>query len=162
MAANLRNWWNGLNPRERWMVAVAGLAIVVAILYVVAVEPAWKTRARLTDTLPRLQTELIQLESLQAEAMRLGGAAAIAPSGQAMRSALEKSIARAKFSATVDTTSDGDSILVAAQSVSPYAWFAWMEAFVRESQATVITATVSRDDTTGRVAASVSFQVGVR
>ena len=47
MIARLRAWWLGLGRRERVMTAVAATFVLLAIGYLVAIEPAWKTRVRL-------------------------------------------------------------------------------------------------------------------
>ena len=43
----MRQWWTGLSRRERIAVGMAAALVAVALLYLAAIEPAWRTRARL-------------------------------------------------------------------------------------------------------------------
>ena len=63
--------WTGLASRERVVVLVGTAFVVIALLYLSAVEPAWRTRSRLTDELPRLRADAAEVEALRIEAASL-------------------------------------------------------------------------------------------
>src|SRR5581483_5058575 len=69
--ALLRQWWLGLSRRERIGTAGAASFVLAALLFLVAIEPAWRTRERLAGDLPRLRAEAAQMEALRLEARRL-------------------------------------------------------------------------------------------
>jgi general secretion pathway protein M len=100
MIENVRAWWQGLARRERTMVACAAALAAVALLYMIGIEPAWRTRARLGHDIPRLQEQLAELEALQDEArlLRQKGVASTA-SGASLQASLERSLARAGVAA---------------------------------------------------------------
>jgi general secretion pathway protein M len=154
-------WWSGLGQRERILVLVAVGVLLLGLLYVSAVEPAWKTRTRLVHELPRLQSELIQLKGLRAEAEQLAGRVGAVTSVDALRAAAEQSVLRANLVAGVTSTEDG-IVSVSATNVPAQAWLSWLEAFARESRAAVVTARVARNDGPGRVDAEVSFRAQAR
>ena len=67
----MRAWWQGLARRERMLVAGAAVLVLAALVYLLAVEPAWKTRARLAAELPRLRAQAAEVEALAQEARQL-------------------------------------------------------------------------------------------
>jgi len=157
--AGVHRWWTGLARRERAMVLLAVGVVLTGVLYALAIEPAWKTRVRLPQQLPHLQADLIQLESLRAEAKRLSGRGSVVESAGSLQTAATQSIARANIMATVQLV-DATSMSVRAEGVPARAWFAWLDAFTRESRAVIATASVQRTARTGSINASVSFSVG--
>lgn len=161
IAERLRNWWTGLGRRERIMVVVAASVVLLGLLYSVGVEPAWTTRARLAAELPRLQAELVQLQALRAEAQRLGGRDSAGQSVESLRTALEQSVLRANLAAAV-RAEDANTVSVSADNVPAHAWFAWLEAFTRETRSVVMAAAARRADDPGRINASVSFRADAR
>jgi general secretion pathway protein M len=71
MKARLAAWWNGLSRRERAATLVAALVAGLGALYLAAIEPAWRSRARLEQALPQLRAQAMELDSLAAEAKKL-------------------------------------------------------------------------------------------
>lgn len=71
MKARLAQWWNGLSRRERSATLLAALVAGLGALYLLAIEPAWRTRARLDQALPQLRAQAMELDALAAEAKKL-------------------------------------------------------------------------------------------
>lgn len=153
----LETWWTALGRRERIMVLVAASVVFAGAIYVVAVEPAWQTRSRLLRELPRLHEEMVALESLRAEAQRLAGRTGVSMSGSSLREAAQQSVERANLVADVGEGQAG-TVSVTAQNVTAHGWFAWLEAFTRETRATVHSARVVRSSNPARVEATVTFR----
>ena len=154
-------WWTGLARRERGMVLVAAAVVFLGLLYALAIEPAWTTKARLANELPRLQAELVQLEALRNEAQRLAGRDGAGESFDSLLTAVEQSVLRANLVANV-RAEDSNTVSVTANSVSAGAWFSWLEALSRESRVAVTVASAQRIDNPGRIRASVSFRVDTK
>ncbi|UCH49320.1 MAG: type II secretion system protein M [Betaproteobacteria bacterium] len=161
MMDRLRTWWTGLARRERIMTITATAVVFLGLLYSLAVEPAWKTRARLAAELPRLQAELVQIEALSAEAKRLDARIGVGQTAEALRDAAEQSIRRANLAANVG--SDGENtVTVKATGVSASAWLRWLESFTRETRSAVAAASMQRNGPAGLIDASVSFRTDAR
>jgi general secretion pathway protein M len=107
MMARLHEWWTGLSRRERMATALASTFVVIAALYLLAIEPAWRTRARLTAELPRLRAQAAEIDALALEAKKLNSRALTADSPAQARAALVKLAAEKNLGAT--TVQDGDN-----------------------------------------------------
>lgn len=156
--ASLRSWWLGLARRERKMVSATAALVAVALLYAVAIEPAWVVRARLARELPRLQEQLAELEGLREEARLLRQQGFGADTGGPLQASAQRSLARAGLAA--ELRAEGEhSFLVRAASVQAPAWFAWLEEFARETRVRIVRARLARTGPPGVVEAEVYFEL---
>jgi general secretion pathway protein M len=105
--ARLREWWTGLARRERMATGLAATFVVIAALYLLALEPAWRTRARLTAELPRLRAQAAEMDALALEAKKLNSRALTVDSPAQARAALVKLAAEKNLGAS--TVQDGDN-----------------------------------------------------
>jgi general secretion pathway protein M len=154
----MREWWQGLGRRERTLVAAAAALALAAALYVVAIEPAWKTRARLGDELPRLRAQAAEVDALALEARQLARrGAASAPAG-ALRTALEQSLAAAQLRGASVTAADERRLVVSVQATPVTPWLAWLEQAARESRLRVARVQISRTAARGVVDGEVTFE----
>jgi len=155
MIEKLLNWWQGLARRERKLTAVAGGIVAFGLIFLLAIEPAWKTRKRLEVELPRLQGELVQIEALHDEIRQLKDRAGGVQTSESLHAAAVQSIKRANIVGEVAKQGD-NAISITARNVSATKWFRWLETFVREARVQVVAARVERVST-GRVDVSVTF-----
>jgi general secretion pathway protein M len=124
VAARLSALWQGLAPRERRLVALAGTLVLLALLWTVAVQPAWRTLARAPAELERLDAELQRMQQLAAEARALRDTPAVPPgeAQAALRAATERLGPKAQLSAT------GERVVVRFSGVPPGALREWLAA----------------------------------
>jgi general secretion pathway protein M len=158
MISRLRPWWLGLGRRERAMIAGALVVVALGVVYAVAIEPAWLTRARITREMPDLQRQLVQVQALREEVRQLRQQGFGGQSLEALRAAAQSSVERAGLSATVRTQGER-AIVVSARSVPAATWFAWMEQFGREARVRVAFARVTRAGLPGEVEAETGFEI---
>jgi general secretion pathway protein M len=78
---SLSDFWQARNSRERVILMLALAIIVLAILYLLLIEPALNSRDRLSRQVPQLRQQVAQMQSLAKEATSLPAepAAAQAP-----------------------------------------------------------------------------------
>ena len=69
-------FWAARNVRERAMLSVAVVAMVLASTYVLLVDPAWSGRIRLDKNLLELRQQVAQMQALSKVAMALAKAPA--------------------------------------------------------------------------------------
>lgn len=159
MIARLRVWWLGLTRRQRAMIAAAGSFALLALLFLIAIEPAWKARARLAAELPRLRAQAAEVDSLAQEAKRLTSRGVAMASAAAAGVALEQSLARANLVGLRVAVLDDRRIAVSAKAVPVTQWLAWTEQAARESRLSIAAVKISRTPIRAVVDAEATFEI---
>lgn len=162
MIARLRAWWLGLARRERAMTAAAGSFVLLALLYLIAIEPAWKTRERLGTELPRLRAQVAEVNSLAQEAKQLTSRGVAAESTAAAKIALEQSLARANLGSVRVAVVDERRVAVSAKAVPVTQWLSWAEEAARESRLRIAAVQISRTSVRAVVDAEATFEIAAR
>lgn len=90
--APLNAWWQGLAARERLLVAVAVAAVVLAAVFGLAVQPAWRTVHTAPSEIERLDEQLRVMQRLATEARELRAlpAVSVAQSAAALKAASDR------------------------------------------------------------------------
>ena len=114
--------WRGLAPRERRLVAAAAVIVGLALLWLLAVQPAWRTLQRAPAQIDRLEAELQTMQHLADEAQALRGTAPVPPeqAQAALKAATERLGPQAQFSL------QGDRVVVRFTGIAPSALRDWM------------------------------------
>ena len=149
----LKQFWAERGPRERAILALGGALVLVVIIYLVAIEPAWTGIARLERSLPQQRANAAELEALLAEVKALKARPAVATMSAAdARGALETSLGKAGLKAArIVPLSDGE-IQLQFSDVPVSKWAPWLAGIERElgARSTVVTVT-GREATPGNV-----------
>ena len=92
-------WWRTLAARERQWLTVAGVIAVIGLVWLLAVQPAWRTLARAPAQLDTLELQLQTMQALAAEAQQLRSAPPVAPdqAAAALKSATDRLGDKAKL-----------------------------------------------------------------
>jgi general secretion pathway protein M len=160
--AGLRAWWLGLARRERAMTVAAGSFALLALLYLIAIEPAWKARQRLGAELPRLRAQATEVNSLAQEARQLTSRGVAVESAATAKTALEQSLARANLGSVRVAVLDERRVAVSAKTVPVTQWLAWAEESARESRLRIAAVRISRTAVRAVVDAEATFEVAAR
>jgi general secretion pathway protein M len=155
----MKSWWQGLSRRERMISALGAALVTAALLYLVAIEPAWKARAGLGTELPKLRAEAAEVDALAQEAGRLKGAGVAIESAAAARTALEKSAARGNLGAMRIAVLDERRVSASAKAVPAWQWLAWLEETARESRLRIAQVKIARTPTRAVVDAEATFEI---
>lgn len=162
MKARLSAWWLGLARRERAMTAAAGSFALLALLYLIAIEPAWKASARLDAELPRLRAQAAEVMALAQEAKGLARRGVAVESASAAKAALEQSLGRANLGGVRVTALDERRIAVSAKAVPVSQWLAWAEEAARESRLRIVTFRIARTPVRAVIDAESTFEIAAR
>ncbi|HJV10588.1 MAG TPA: type II secretion system protein GspM [Burkholderiales bacterium] len=120
----MKRWWTTLSLRERAAVLAAAGLVFMAFLVLVAIEPAWRTRARLTAELPRLQAEAAEVRALALEAKRLKGRALTVESPEQTRAAVARLLAEKRLEPTL-REAEG-RLVYSVKRADAAAWVGWL------------------------------------
>ncbi len=88
----LRRWWDTLAPRERTLVGVAAVAVVVLVTWTLAIQPAWRTLREAPARQARLDEQWQAMQRLadEARALRALPPVAKAQAANALKSASDR------------------------------------------------------------------------
>ncbi len=144
--------WRMLAARERRMVAGAAAVVLLALVHQLLFEPAWRGRARLQSELPQMRAQLAQMTALAGEARQLGSGPRASETPQALRGALQQSVAAAGLADGLTQLALNGELFDLRFAAVPYAvWLSWLDNTLRETRLRVADLTVSRDATPGMV-----------
>ncbi len=144
MTARLLDWWTGLARRERLAVAIAAALVAGAALYLVGIEPAWRTRTRLTAELPRLRSQAADMQALALEASKLRGRAPSLDTPAQARPALARLAAEKNLPAPTVQDAGEQRIVVALRRADAAGAIAWLKDASTELPLRISAARVAR------------------
>jgi general secretion pathway protein M len=144
MIAGLQQWWIGLSRRERIATASAAALVVAALLYLVAIEPAWRTRERLAADLPRLRAEAAEVESLRLEARGLKDHALRLDSAAQARAAVTKLLQEKQLAGAQVRETDDRELVVSMRGADVAVWLAALREMTSEMPLRVAQARLAR------------------
>lgn len=149
-------YWLARTDQERKFLAVGGGVAVLALLYLVFLEPALEGREQLRRSLPNLRQQAAQMQTLAAEAQALAGQPA--PSVTPMtREGLTASLATRGLTAA-SLTMTGEFAKAEFNGVSFANLMAWLDAQRRENRVLVQDATFTAKGEVGQVDATLTLR----
>jgi general secretion pathway protein M len=159
----LMQFWSDRAPREKLALVACGAIIVLAVFYLVLIEPAATGMARLQRGLPASRTQAATLDALLGEVKTLKARPPVATIGpQEARGTLEKSLAEAGLKAgRIVPLADGDIQLAFANV--PYAtWTLWLANIERTLGARATTVNANATATAGNVDVELALRLARR
>ena len=150
-------FWATMGLRERRLVAVMLAVVVIALLYLVAFEPAWKGRQKLDRELPLLRQEVAQVDALAAEIKRTSAASLTSANLRGLRDEVERSLERAKLKATSIIGND-ESLEVRLAAVPFQEVLAWQQVVQKDLRLKTARLAVARDTKAGLVTAQITLE----
>jgi general secretion pathway protein M len=144
MIERAREWWTGLSRRERIATAVATTFVTLAALYLIAIEPAWRTRTRLTGELPRLRAQAAEMAALAQEAKKLNARALTVDSPSQARAALVKLAAEKNLASATVQDGDNQRLVLAVRKADATSTLALLKDAASELPLRISAARISR------------------
>lgn len=159
MIAAFQQWWLGLSRRERIATIVAAALVIVALTYLVAIEPAWRTRVRLGAVLPQLRAQAAEMDALGAEARRLATRTPVPDSAEQRKSALGKLAAENNVPLGQVREADDQSLSLSIKRADAGALLAWLKEATSQLSLRIVVIRIARVGP-GLVDADVTFVPG--
>lgn len=117
-----RAWWTARAPRERLAVLAAATVLGLFAVWLIFVQPAWRTLQEAPARLDTLDAQLQQMQRLAAESQGLRGVAAVpqAQAAAALKAATDRLGDKGRISM------QGDRASLTLNGVSPEALRGWL------------------------------------
>lgn len=151
----MKQWWIGLSRRERIATSVAAALVVLTLIFLIGIEPAWRTRTKLGADLPQLRAQAAELDQLAAEAKKLKLRTRTLESPEQTRAALTRFLGEKGVSGA-QIRDEGDRMIVSAKRIDAAAWLAWLKDTTSELPLRIAAARMSKVGT-GMVDAEVTL-----
>ncbi|HVL76418.1 MAG TPA: type II secretion system protein GspM [Noviherbaspirillum sp.] len=133
-------YWNERNARERTMLAAAAGVLVLALIYLLLLDPALSGREELAQRLPALRQQAAEVQALTREAAAAGSrTAATAPA--VTRETLQTSLSRRGLQAQEISVS-GELVRLRFEGASFAAQTEWLAEMHRTARLAVVEAKV--------------------
>ncbi len=138
--APLSGWWASLAARERRLVTVAGVVLLLGLIWSVAVYPAWRTLQRAPAEMDQLDAQLQQMQGLAAETQQLRNTPPVnaAQAQAALKAATERLGAKGKLAL------QGDRGVLTVTGVEPSQVRDWLAEVRAGARARPLEATLQR------------------
>jgi general secretion pathway protein M len=151
MKALFAAWWDERNPREKRLLSIGGLVVVLVVFYSMLISPAMDGVAAIRGSLPAMKHDLAAMEGQAEEAKRLAGAAqAVSPTGDSLNSAIQSSLSDRGLSAT-KVQMAGNAVDIELKNVSFGAWVRWLDDMRKQMKLHVTQAQIKPTEHVGRV-----------
>ena len=151
----MKQWWIGLSRRERIATSAAAALVVLTLVFLIGIEPAWRTRVKLGADLPRLRAQAAELDQLAAEAKKLKLHTRTLESPEQTRAALTRFLGEKGLSGA-QMREEGERVIVSAKRIDAAAWLAWLKDTTNELPLRIAAARMSKVGT-GMVDAEVTL-----
>lgn len=151
----MRQWWIGLSRRERIATSVAAALVLLTLIFLIGIEPAWRTRAKLGADLPLLRAQAAELDQLAAEAKKLKLRTRTLESPEQTRAALTRFLSEKGVNGA-QIRDEGERVVVSAKRIDAAAWLAWLKDTTNELPLRIAAARMSKVGT-GMVDAEVTL-----
>ncbi|MEO6921691.1 MAG: type II secretion system protein GspM [Collimonas sp.] len=135
-------YWAQRNQRERRLLSAAGVLILLAVIYLLLLDPALSGRSRLQKDLPALRQQAAELQSLTTKAVSLSGQMAERPASPLNKEAVESAL-KSKGLSAQSVTPNGDMAKVQLSSVAFAGLLDWLDDVQKNSQWQVVDANVT-------------------
>jgi general secretion pathway protein M len=152
----LSAFWQEREVRERKAIILAGVAILLTLIWLLLLNPPLVGRVQLDKSLPVLRQQAAELQGMAGEAARLTQQAA-PPAMPLTRESVEASLARQGLKArTVLVT--GDMLKVELTSASFAALMTWLDDMGRSARTTVVESAIDVQPAVDTVNAAISLR----
>ena len=136
-------WWTARQPRERQAVRAGALAIGIVLVWLLGVQPAWRTLRETPPQLDRLDAELAQMQRIAAESRELRNAAPVSTA----QAAASVQSATATLGAAARLALQGERATLTLNGVPAQALMAWLAEVRGAARVRPVEAQLSRSGT---------------
>jgi general secretion pathway protein M len=155
--------WTLMSKRERVMVTLAFVVVLVGLIIGLGIDPALRGIKRTEKELPELRRDVATVRAYTEEARQLSNTRnAVATASANVRDDLAKSLTRAGLSDTVKLSGAGSSLSLQVQAAPFAALLDWLNAVPRELPVKVSQLKLNRTAVAGTVSGDLVIETSAR
>lgn len=156
----MKEWFDGLAPRERLMVSAAAVVVVLALIYVAAWSPLVSSVTRLQQSVEEQQALKRWMQQSAAEVNRLRGAGGAAADHRSLLAVVDQTSKQSQLGPAVKRIEpDGQELVrVALEQASFDDVIGWLATLQRNFGVSVADLSIDRQADSGRVNARITLK----
>ncbi len=161
----MKEWWLGLQARERRTLMIGGVALAITLLYFGLWDPFQSNLKRMEQAVEKNQALLLWMERSAAEVKQLtragsGAGNRRATSGRSLLALVDQTAKRSRLGVALKRVEpEGkDAVRVWLEQASFDDMMSWLIQLERKNGITIETITVDRQEAPGRVNARIRFK----
>ena len=159
----MKNWWLGLNPRERAILAIAGVGLAAAVFFLAIWEPVFKQRDQLQVSVESQRNNLDWMEGAVAKLKGLRAASddqRIQGGNQSLLSIVDQTSKQANLRKYIQRMEpeSGDSVRVWVDAADFDHLAQWLSNLEKRYGVATTRATINRGDKPGIIDARLSLK----
>lgn len=164
LKAQIRSWYAGLQPRERWLVASAAGLIAIAMLYLLFFGPFAKAVDARRQRVETKQQDLVWMRSMSNVVRAKAASRSGGMGGESLVIVMNRTAQQAGITgALVNQAPQGDNSIRVRLEGAPFdAMVTWLGILHEQAGIDVDNASVERAERTGVVNASLTLTRGAR
>ncbi len=153
----MKNWWNSLGERKRWLVGSGAVLTAVFLIYALLWQPFHNQRQHLRQAVAAQRQELAWMRQAAVEVKRLGNAESSSTPRRGEQQSLLTLVDQTARTAGLGTAmkriepQGNDKLRVQFEQVNFDQLIRWLGSMEQEYRVTLVNATVDRQPETGRV-----------
>lgn len=148
----LKKYWQGLQPRERIILACGGIAVSVILLYAQVFQPFYNAIAHMEQALPSLRSNLVWMRQTD-EMLERGGNLTTSQtegsSNESLLSVLESTARGVKIRGSIQQlvpTKNNTEVRVVLEDADFNKWLLWIDTLYKKQGIDIRQVTAERDD----------------
>ncbi len=156
LVESLSLFWQQRVPRERWMLSLALLAIVCALIYVIGINPALSGKQSLQKAIPQLRQQVAEMDLMSKQSVQLGNAMS-ENIDTVSRESIETSLARRSIKAQNLSVND-DVVRFQISTVTYTNLMEWLLEAQKSTRLTVEEAKLAALPESGQVSVTITLK----
>ncbi|MET3116229.1 general secretion pathway protein M [Undibacterium sp. GrIS 1.8] len=156
LVESLSLFWQQRVPRERWMLSLALLTIVCALIYVIGINPALSGKQSLQKAIPQLRQQVAEMDLMSKQSAQLGNAMS-ENIDTVSRESIETSLARRSIKAQNLSVND-DVVRFQISTVAYANLMEWLLEAQKSTRLTVEEAKLAALPESGQVSVTITLK----
>jgi general secretion pathway protein M len=148
----IKNYWLGLQARERTVLGCGALVVAVILIYALLFQPLYRAIAHMEQVLPSLRSNLVwmrQTNQMLESGSDLGVIQESAGAGESLLSVLESTARRANIRKSIQQmvpTQNNSEVRVVLEDADFNQWLFWVDTLYKMNGVDISQMTAERDD----------------
>ena len=149
---SIKTYWADLQPRERFILGLGGVIVVIILSYALLLQPLYRALAHMEGVLPSLRSNLVWMRQTD-ELLERGGNVSVETSiegaNESLLSVVESTARRAKIRKSIQQmvpTRENNEVRVVLEDADFNQWVRWIDSLYKRNGVDIRQVSAERDE----------------